>query len=170
MEYKVLKENEVFIIENLIHEEGFDKRSNNLYGRVISSFENILVCEDNNPIGFINLLTESTDDFVFMDLFLIKSAQSKGYGTKITKDVMGWFKDKDEILIAQPEIINRKSNKILLNQGSLVMHFNGYNYYVLSDIKKLTEDKMQKLIDHRYYGYKGEIPNKKDYVLFKRND
>ena len=152
MRYEILKEKEKIVIEALMTDKGIINSIPNLPERISESFINVLVYNENKLIGFINLSTESTNDFVFMDLFLIKEEQNKGYGKIITKDFIEKFKDKKEILIAYTKTNNKRANKVLFKTGSLVMKFDETNYYSLSDNIKLTENKLNKLVEHRYYG------------------
>ena len=142
------------------------------YMRVVTSFLNLLVYYKNKMIGIVNFNTEYTKDFIFIDLYIIKEYQNKGLGKIITYYVVDMFKNNKELLISQTKENNIQANKVLSKLGNLIMKHKDNNYYLLSDLSKLTDEKLQKLIDHRYYGEKSKkliLNNKNDYVVIKNN-
>lgn len=144
------------------------------YYRVISSFINFSVYLNETFIGIVNLNTESTDDFVFLDIYILKEFQGLGYGKEITNYFMDKFKNKQELLIAQTKDDNIKANRVLNSLGNFIMKCKDSNYYLLGDLVKLTDDKTQKLTNHINYS-NGLINNQialneeKDYTLIKNN-
>lgn len=120
------------------------------YYRIISSFMNFSVYLNETFIGIVNLNTESTDDFVFLDIYLLDCYQGLGYGKEITSHFKNSFRNNDELLIAQTKNNNIKANKALTSLGSLIIEHKDNNYYLLGDINKLS-DKKQRLIDHINY-------------------
>lgn len=142
------------------------------YMRVVTSFLNLLITYNNEIIGIINFNTEYTRDFIFIDLYIKEEYQNKGLGKEITKYVINMFKNNKELLISQTKESNIKANKVLSNKGKLILKYKDINYYLLSDLSKLTDEKLQKLIDHRYYGEKSKkliLNNKNDYIVIKNN-
>ena len=111
------------------------------YFRVISSFLNFMVYSDNTFIGIVNLNTESTDDFIFLDIYILKEYQGLGYGKKITRYFMKIFENNTEVLIAQTKNNNISANKVLKKisesnyvQSTLIMIYN------IRDLDKNAKD------------------------------
>lgn len=136
------------------------------YMRVVTSFLNLLVYYKNEIIGIVNFNTEYTKDFIFIDLYITKKYQNKGLGKVITYYVVDMFKNNKELLVSQTKENNIQANKVLSKLGNLILKHRDNNYYLLSDLSKLTSELLQKLIDHRYYGK----PYDKQYVLNKEKD
>ena len=142
------------------------------YFRIVSSFLNYIVYDNNELVGIINLNTESTNDFIFLDIHIFDNQQNKGYGKELTILMMNALKNRDELLFAQTTKDNKVANKVLTSLGNLVMKHKENNYYLLSDLNRLDDDKLKKLIDHRNYGKKlseqKKLSRKKDYTIIRK--
>ena len=103
-------------------------------------------------VGLTILNTEGTNDFMFLDVYILKEFQGRGYGKEITLAMKELFSSYDELMIAQTRNYNAFANKILEGEGIFLLEHKVDKYYLLGDINKLTKEKLKKLIDHRYFG------------------
>lgn len=120
--------------------------------RLICSEISFLIKNNNENIGFILLVKEKLENTLFLDMFIIKENQNKGFGKEALKLLSQLTIDKN--IIAETKISNVKSISAMDNIGELVLQLNDKNYYYLPSSK--ANDFVNSIDYQRLYDYESE--------------
>lgn len=95
----------------------------------------ILVTENGNEIGFVNIVHECVNKFLFVDIGIKEQYRGYGYSKVIMSNIQELTESWDEFLIAETKVSNIAANKGLNEIGKLVDCYNDLNYYLINTIK-----------------------------------
>ena len=123
--------------------------------RVVGADISCLIKNDNEDIGFVNLVKEKYDqDFYFLDMGIIKKYQGQGIGKKVFEILLNekTIKNLKEFIIGETKKTNEKAIGAVENIGGIkVLETEDRVYYLLQKerIEEFIEkDGMQKLGEH----------------------
>lgn len=120
------------------NETGIKEIFGNKISRLISSPISMLIMEDLNPIGFINLVNENIEDLLFLDMGIIEKYRGQGYGTKAIQTLIeisdGYIW---EFIIGKTKKTNIFANAMASTNAALVYSTEeGFNYYIFPASRK----------------------------------
>lgn len=110
------------------HEEGIKNIFYNKRNRLYSSVLSCLIKNDDDDIGFINLVDECIDNILFLDEGILSKYRSNGYGRKAIELLLtNKFK---KYIIGETKIDNILANNSASRISKLIYICEDRNYYL----------------------------------------
>ena len=123
-------------IKKMMNEEnGIKEIFANKIDRLSSACCSILVTEDSNEIGFVNIVHECINKFLFVDLGIKEQYRGCGYSKAIMSNIKELTNFWNEFLIAETKKSNIAANKGLNKIGIEIFSYNDLNYYLINTNK-----------------------------------
>ena len=163
-----LNDKQILLIRNIMKtESGIKEIFENKDDRYNTAYLLSLIKKDNEIIGFLNLVPEHVDGFLFMDMGILEKYRGKGYGKLAYLDLEKRLRTK-EFIIAQTKSTNLLANKSAIENGILVYTEDkleySLNYYLMNKDRYnefLNSEHYQDFIDY----CNGPKPKQKRYFL-----
>lgn len=112
------------------HEDGIKEIFYNKRNRLQCSEMASLIYNNNEPVGFLNVVNQGIDNVLFIDGGITQIYRGKGYG-KEALNILLESNLFDEYLIGETQNTNLLANASVSKIGSLVLANNNLNYYLL---------------------------------------
>lgn len=138
------------MIRMFTEEAGICDVFGNKVSRIFNSNVMTLIWKNDKVVGFLNLVDEHMDGFLFMDIGIIESERGKGYSILAVKDLLDRLTKKDFHIIGEVKKDNIPSNKNGERMGKKVLELDERNFYLIGE-DSLTEDEIANLREHFDY-------------------
>lgn len=111
--------------------------------RLMSSQISLLIQQDNQNIGFVNLVTERCNyDYLFVDMGIIEKYRGQGIGKQVLTMISQL--DTEEYILGETRTDNTLANGSVNGIGCYLATFGDRNIYLLQ------KDKLEKFIDENH--------------------
>lgn len=125
----------------------FDQRKD----RIIGTFANFIIYNDNKRVGFINLVDEGVPGYVFIDSGILKRYAGKGFGAKalaiLLKRVSYW----DKIFIIETKDNNESALSSIIQNGGILLDDSSTScFYIMNyeDFLQKDNDFQMRIINY----------------------
>ncbi|MDD3453010.1 MAG: hypothetical protein PHN42_01865 [Bacilli bacterium] len=132
------------------HEDGIKEVFYYKRDRLTCSKAAILICDNDNDIGFLNVVDQGLKNLLFIDQGIIEKYRGKGYGSKALQ-ILADSNIFKEYLICETMDNNILANYCVSKIGKFLFSYDDRNFYLLQSEKYnefINSEEFNKLEKH----------------------
>lgn len=146
---QAIGKDEKWIYEVAFNDPALDPLFSERIDRIVGSFANNIIYNDKKKVGFINLVDEGINGYIFVDSGILKKYQGNGYGKEALRMLLEWTKAWDEVIVIEVGKENEPAINSVESNNGVFLDETPISYFYIMEYNKFkskdTKTKMELL-------------------------